>query len=631
MSLFLGVGVTGGLVYHSRSIAQAVKAARLMRSVKSASRKVYIVNSEESWSQVCSLLLREARLEGAIGFDCEWVQVRGKRRPVALLQLASCSGTCVLVRLLQMKPSIPQTLKEFLADETILKVGVGPMEDSNYLAADYNVQVKGCVDLRHLVLMSHTFSLEPKTKLKPKGMGLNALSQYYLEQTLDKDWRVRASDWEAEELTQRQKNYAAEDALVGVHILVALLQKLWTLNSSIVPFLPSLHWHRHLSSAVHQICLPFVDRKFSMNKSEQNGGSSSSGPPATTQKVKPMTRAFTTRKGPLYHNCQLRAPDDQPLCVCDPKKAWWYVEKGLGVVASEEPLVVRLTFEPSGRPQVEREDGRFYLQERHNICVTCGKDQSYIRKNVVPHEYRKYFPDILKDHQSHDVVLLCIECHKISNLHDQSFRHQLAREFRAPIGTEQDVKVSIDKSRKIVRNAASALLNNKENIPDNRIAVLEKIVKDYFNIEELDDNFLKDVVKIDIKIWNDDYQSHGHKVYEGYEKIGVMKLEQRWREHFLSSMKPQHMPEGWSVTHNFFKMQLKASHFPPDHPERMKYKIALVGTEGELDIPYSPPVKRENSPSSSTESQSRETTPEGMFVLSALSSTNETLCVKGGC
>lgn len=203
MSLFLGVGVTGGLVYHSRSIAQAVKAARLMRSVKSASRKVYIVNSEESWSQVCSLLLREARLEGAIGFDCEWVQVRGKRRPVALLQLASCSGTCVLVRLLQMKPSIPQTLKEFLADETILKVGVGPMEDSNYLAADYNVQVKGCVDLRHLVLMSHTFSLEPKTKLKPKGMGLNALSQYYLEQTLDKDWRVRASDWEAEELTQR--------------------------------------------------------------------------------------------------------------------------------------------------------------------------------------------------------------------------------------------------------------------------------------------------------------------------------------------------------------------------------------------------------------------------------------------
>lgn len=31
--------------------------------------------------------------------------------------------------------------QEFLADETILKVGVGPIEDSNYLAMDYNMQV----------------------------------------------------------------------------------------------------------------------------------------------------------------------------------------------------------------------------------------------------------------------------------------------------------------------------------------------------------------------------------------------------------------------------------------------------------------------------------------------------------
>ncbi|XP_047489121.1 exonuclease 3'-5' domain-containing protein 2-like [Penaeus chinensis] len=131
MSLFLGVGVTGGLVYHSRSIAQAVKSARLMRSVKSASRKVYIVNSEESWSQVSSLLLREARLKGAIGFDCEWVQVRGKRRPVALLQLASCSGTCVLVRLLQMKTSIPQTLK------TPSSVKLVTLDDVNSGSADF--------------------------------------------------------------------------------------------------------------------------------------------------------------------------------------------------------------------------------------------------------------------------------------------------------------------------------------------------------------------------------------------------------------------------------------------------------------------------------------------------------------
>lgn len=36
------------------------------------------------------------------------------------------------------------------------------------------------------------------------GMGLNALAERYLGRTLDKDWRVRASDWEAKTLTKRQ-------------------------------------------------------------------------------------------------------------------------------------------------------------------------------------------------------------------------------------------------------------------------------------------------------------------------------------------------------------------------------------------------------------------------------------------
>ena len=39
------------------------------------------------------------------------------------------------------------------------------------------------------------------------------------------------------------------------------------------------------------------------------------------------------------------------LCVCDIKKARWYVEKDLGFLVKEDPLTVRLKFEPSGRPE----------------------------------------------------------------------------------------------------------------------------------------------------------------------------------------------------------------------------------------------------------------------------------------
>lgn len=50
-----------------------------------------------------SSFCREAVRDGAMGLDCEWVQVKGSRRPVALLQMATSSGLCVLVRLSHLK------------------------------------------------------------------------------------------------------------------------------------------------------------------------------------------------------------------------------------------------------------------------------------------------------------------------------------------------------------------------------------------------------------------------------------------------------------------------------------------------------------------------------------------------
>ena len=57
-----------------------------------------------------------------VGIDCEWVssdqtQLDGLpgRRPVSLLQLASASGICVLVRL-HLLTYIPDSLKQLLAD-----------------------------------------------------------------------------------------------------------------------------------------------------------------------------------------------------------------------------------------------------------------------------------------------------------------------------------------------------------------------------------------------------------------------------------------------------------------------------------------------------------------------------------
>lgn len=100
--------------------------------------------------------------------------------------------------------------------------------------------------------------------------------------------------------------------------------------------------------------------------------------------------SIPARNKPLYHNCYLQAPDGDTLCTCDKKKAEWYVSKQLGEVVSEEPFTVKLKFEPSGRALGEV--GKYYTLVKVNQCVVCGTSDKFIRKNVVPREYRKYFP-----------------------------------------------------------------------------------------------------------------------------------------------------------------------------------------------------------------------------------------------
>lgn len=69
----------------------------------------------------------------------------------------------------------------------------------------FHFQVEGCVDLRHLALCCPEPGGGAKAGLVGGGgLGLAALSLTHLGHTLDKDWRVRASNWQAEHLTQRQ-------------------------------------------------------------------------------------------------------------------------------------------------------------------------------------------------------------------------------------------------------------------------------------------------------------------------------------------------------------------------------------------------------------------------------------------
>lgn len=341
----------------------------------------------------------------------------GSRRPVALLQLSSHKGLCALFRLCSMK-QIPTDLRELLEDDNVIKVGVAPQDDAKKLSHDFGVGVSNTFDLRFMAVMAGH-----------KAEGLGKLAKTHLNFVLDKNWRLVCSNWEAPQLEPAQLNYAANDALAAVAIFQKLSQDLE----------PRSFWDWR-KIKFHELRLqiePFLDVDFSngfstaLSKDPNKVGLSDTGKKKKTKTMKEQqSRNFATQSKVFYDNCLLEAPDGELLCTIDRRKASWYLHQNLGTQISDNPLTVRLNFEPAGR--AVGDVGRYYQKPKENRCVVCGRRDAYIRKNVVPREYRKHFPVVMKSHTCHDILLLCPNCHQVSNISDNKIRNKLVVTCSAP-------------------------------------------------------------------------------------------------------------------------------------------------------------------------------------------------------
>ena len=93
--------------------------------------------------------------------------MKGRTSAVSLLQMASYSGRCVLVRLQPFRggqQALPLSLMEVLRDPRVLKVGVGCYEDGKRLTRDYGLSLGCTLDLRYLALRqkyAHVLPLNP--------------------------------------------------------------------------------------------------------------------------------------------------------------------------------------------------------------------------------------------------------------------------------------------------------------------------------------------------------------------------------------------------------------------------------------------------------------------------------------
>ncbi|KAL9145069.1 hypothetical protein ABFS82_13G015000 [Erythranthe guttata] len=204
-------------------------------------------------------------------------------------------------------------------------------------------------------------------------------------------------------------------------------------------------------------------------------------------------------KSPVYHNCKIYANDGRLLCYCDRRKLEWYVNRNLAKPVEDDPLSIVLLFEPKGRP--EDEDNEFYIQSKKNICVGCGEGKHYLRYRIIPSCYRMHFPEHLKSHRSHDIVLVCVDCHETAHAAAEKYKRQIAAEFGIPLFVgkvveKQNINASgsptvsfeeIGVSPLQLRAATMALLRHGPQMPPQRRDELMQIVRAYYGGREISD------------------------------------------------------------------------------------------------------------------------------------------------
>ena len=168
--------------------------------------RIVVVDKEEQIGEACGDLRRYKM----IGFDTETRPSfrAGVSYKVSLLQL-STPDTCYLFRLSRIR--LDNRILKVLGSHEILKVGADIMGDIRSLHALRDFKADGFIDLQHEAIR---WGIQEKS--------LRKLSAIVLGERVSKAQRL--SNWEAEQLTQQQQEYAATDAWVCPRILNHLME-----------------------------------------------------------------------------------------------------------------------------------------------------------------------------------------------------------------------------------------------------------------------------------------------------------------------------------------------------------------------------------------------------------------------
>ncbi|EAQ85972.1 hypothetical protein CHGG_07225 [Chaetomium globosum CBS 148.51] len=192
--------------------------------------------------------------EKVVGFDLEWMAYANKyasaRQNVSLIQLASPTRIGLFHVAIFPKDDefATPTLKEFMQNPAITKVGVSIKGDCTRLSNYLQIETRGQFELSHLYrLVKYSESGEHKS-INKKLVSLSTQVNEYLGLPMYKG-DVRTGDW-TKRLDMPQIIYSSSDVYAGVHLYAILNHRRQKLDP-----VPDLPHHAELNRPI-----PFITR-----------------------------------------------------------------------------------------------------------------------------------------------------------------------------------------------------------------------------------------------------------------------------------------------------------------------------------------------------------------------------------
>jgi hypothetical protein len=247
-----------------------------------------------------------------------------------------------------------------------------------------------------------------------------------------------------------------------------------------------------------------------------------------------------------YGNYHVQSPDGTLMFHCGPRKCLWYLTRDLADIVDMNPPTIRLKFQPNGDGHAGDE---YYLASKRNECVVCGSQTDLSRHHVVPYLYRRFFPEEIKDHSYHDILLLCCECHERYERSADKLKVKLAEKYDCPV---HGLGGKTDHELLRVAKSAFALKKYGEQIPANRKQQLLAIIQTYAGREVAEED-LDEFTELDWSHFYDkeNWVSHGQIVVEkANDPQGFVEM---WRKHFIDSMDPAYMPKHWDLQRSVYR------------------------------------------------------------------------------